>query len=541
MRKSAKFVIPAVALTLALAGCGLAGGDPMEDAQAAYEAGDYRAARIALAEALDDPESSADALPLYARTLLALEDGEGAERVIGQLRGHGHAPADLDAMAAHAAFLRSDHEEALSRAELPGAQTPLGAWVAIRALTALNRADEALARADGAVEAYPDDARLLATRGAMALAQRQVAQAKGWSQRALEAGENQLDALMLAGQLRLLRADYEGARSFYARAHDHYPADLGPLFALAATQADLGDNAAAKANLAALDAAAPGHPMGLLLSARLAFNEGDLDAAQAIVQRAESDIGKIPAGRLLMGEIAYLRGFPSQAITHLQQFLRMQPGHFHASTVLAQALAGEGETRRAFDLVAPLADSATATPQMLALASRLAGELEEDDRFAARLAQSLPEGFARRASEAQDALLAGNADQAERLYTALLEKGGSSDAVILNNAAHSALGSGDREAALRRARAAHALAPRDPRVADTLGWVLLENGKAAEGLRHLETAVAAQPGNLQIRWHYANALIANGRTAEARPIIRDMREFASADRRAAIDALLARL
>ena len=50
-----------------------------------------------------------------------------------------------------------------------------------------------------------------------------------------------------------------------------------------------------------------------------------------------------------------------------------------------------------------------------------------------------------------------------------------------------------------------------------------------------------QPGNLQIRWHYANALIANGRNAEARRIIQDMREFASADQREAMDALLARI
>ena len=39
----------------------------------------------------------------------------------------------------------------------------------------------------------------------------------------------------------------------------------------------------------------------------------------------------------------------------------------------------------------------------------------------------------------------------------------------------------------------------------------------------------------------ANALIANGRNAEARRIIQDMREFASADQREAMDALLARI
>lgn len=539
MKQTSK-LLPAM-MALALAGCGPGGGDPMVEAQAAYDAGDYQAARIALVSALEKPENMAEATPLYARTLLALGDGEGAQRIIGQLRNSANAPVELDAMAAHAAFLRGDFDEALNLTGLPGAQNPQGAWVAIRALTALDRNEAALEAADAAVETYPQDARLLATRGAMALAQRQVAAAKDWSLQALEADEAQIDALMLAGQLRLLRSDYAGAREFYASAHEHYPADLDALFALAAVEADLGNADTASDHLQALLSAAPGHPLALLLQARLAFVEGDLDEAQAILQGAEADIGRIPNGRLLMGEIAYLRGFPSQAIVHLREFLGMQPGHLHASTVLAQAYAGEGEARRAFDLIAPLADSATATPQLLSLASRLSGDLGEEDRFALRLADERPEHFADDASAAQEALLAGNAERAEQLYAALLEQGGESDAVILNNAAHASLGVGNKAEALRRARAAHALAPRDPRVADTLGWALLENGEAAAGLRHLETAVAAMPGNLQIRWHYANALIANGRAGEARPIIRDMREFAGAEQRAAMDELLARL
>lgn len=530
-----------VALALALAACGLGDSDPLADAQSAYAAGDYQAARIALASALENPESAAEARPLYARTLLALGDGDGAERVVEQLRETAEAPADLDAMAAHAAFLREDYAEALSRAEQPGAQNAYGAWVTIRTLTAMERNEAALTQADAAVETYPDDARLLATRGAMALAQRQTSAAKDWSQRALAADDTQMDALMLAGQLRLLRSDYDGALEFYARAHEHYPGDLGALYALAATQADAGDTDSAKDHLETLLAYSPEHPLGMLLGARLAFVEGDLDEANAILQRGEANIGGIPSGRLLMGEVAYLRGFPAQAIVHLREFLSMQPGHMHGTTVLAQAYAGEGENRRAFDLVAPLADSATATPQLLALASRLAGELGEEDRFASRVADSLPETFAANAAAAQDALLAGDAARAEALYAALLEQGGEGDAVILNNAAHAALGVDNAGEALRRARAAHALAPRDPRVADTLGWVLLENGEPAEALRHLQSAVQAQPGNLQIRWHYANALIANGRAGEARPIIRDMREFAGAEQRAAMDELLARL
>lgn len=533
-------IILAPLLALACTACGMLGGDPASDGRAAFEQRDYHVARIALATAIDDAETrSPELLEMYARTLLALEDGEGAERAVTMLRESGSAPADIEGLAAHAALLRGDYDTALSRAEI--ASSPLAEWVAINALGELDRSAEAIARADAAVDAFPEDARLLALRGTIALSQRYTAEAKDYAARALEADPENHDAMMLAGQLRVMRGDYEGAREIYAETATQNPASIAAMFALAATEADLGNTDAAKEQLDRVLSIAPGHPLALLLDAKLAFVEGDLNEAQAILQSAEGDIGRIPQGRLLMGEVAYLRGFPSQAIVHLERFLQFQPGHIHGSTVLARAHMDQGDTAEAWALVAPLADSATATPQLLALASALAGEVGEQDRFAGRIARVRSADFVQRAEAAQAALNNGEAEEAERLYSALLADGGQSDAVILNNAAHAALRSGNKPEALRRARLAHELASRDPRVADTLGWTLLENGQSAAALTHLTRAVEGQPGNLQIRWHYANALIANGRSAEARRIIGDLREFAGAEQRAAMDRLLARI
>ncbi len=530
----------AALLALSCAACGAYADDPLETGREAYAARDYNTARVALATAMNADNAAPEAAELYARTLLALGDGASAERVLDILRARPAPPADLQSLSAHAALLRGEFELALERADASHGQ-PLGEWVAVRALGELDRGEEALARADAAIEAYPDHAPLLAMRGAMAVAMRQISAAKDYSIRALAAGPDDLDALMLAGQLRVMRADYAEAHGFYTAAHDKHPADLGALFALAAVEADMGEYDQARGRLGSLLSAAPGHPMGLLLSARLAFVEGDVDEAHTIVQQSESNIGRIPQGRLLMGEIAYLRGFPAQAIVHLEAFLDDLPGHAHGSTVLARAFSEQGEQQRAWNLIAPLADSATATPQMLALASDLAGQVGQPDRFAARLAATLPDGFAERYRAAQNALDDGNAADAERLFAALIADGGNSDAVILNNGAHAALAAGNPREALRRARAAHDLTPRDPRVRDTLGWMLLENGEAGPALNHLTAAVQGQPGNLQIRWHYANALIANGRSGEARRIISEMREFAGAEQRAAMDRLLARI
>lgn len=526
-------------LALACASCGLTGDDPAVQGAAAFEQRDYRTARVALAEAMQADNPSAETGHLYLRTLLALGDGESADRVIALLQDQGRAPDDVGALSAHAALLREDYEAAITLAD--SANAPLAEWAAIRALGEMGRTQEAFDRADAALQAYPDNARILALRGAMALSQLQINQAKDLSERALAADAQDLDALMLAGQLRVQRSDYEGAAEFYQRAYDQHPSDIGALFALAAVEADLGQSDAASERLEQIFAVAPGHPMALLLEAKLAFADGDLNAANAILQSSEATIGRIPQGRLLMGEVAYLRGLPAQAMGHFERFLTEQPGHMHATTVLANILSEQGRHQEAWDLATPLADSATATPQLLSLASELSSQVGEEDRFSARLAASRPDGFAANARAAQQALLAGDNEEAHRLYSALLETGGGNDAVILNNAAMAALGAGENSAALTLARDAHTLAPRDPRVDDTLGWVLLENGERAESLSHLTDAYRAQPGNLQIRWHYANALIANGRNNEARIIITEMREFVGEEQREAMDALLAQL
>ena len=116
------------------------------------------------------------------------------------------------------------------------------------------------------------------------------------------------------------------------------------------------------------------------------------------------------------------------------------------------------------------------------------------------------------------------------------------NALILNNSAIAELNAGNSAQALQLARQAAALTPEDPQVMDTMGWVLLQaGGDKAEALAWLTRAVETMPGNLEIRWHYAAGLAANGRNADARNIIGGVREFANAEQRARIDELLASL
>jgi Tfp pilus assembly protein PilF len=109
---------------------------------------------------------------------------------------------------------------------------------------------------------------------------------------------------------------------------------------------------------------------------------------------------------------------------------------------------------------------------------------------------------------------AGQWSAAAREYEVLIASGVKS-AGVYDNYALVLLELGDPRA-LATAEKAHALAPGDPNVVDTYGWILSRTGRHEEGLRYLREARLRQPDNLDIRLHLARVLHETGRTSEAR-------------------------
>jgi len=70
--------------------------------------------------------------------------------------------------------------------------------------------------------------------------------------------------------------------------------------------------------------------------------------------------------------------------------------------------------------------------------------------------------------------------------------------------------------ALETAERAHKLQPDNAAIADTLGWILVEQGNPKRGLELLQRAVAAAPKNPEIRYHLAQALVKIGDHTRAR-------------------------
>lgn len=87
--------------------------------------------------------------------------------------------------------------------------------------------------------------------------------------------------------------------------------------------------------------------------------------------------------------------------------------------------------------------------------------------------------------------------------------------VALNNLA-SVLHEDKDSRALKYAEKAYELAPKSAPIADTLGWILVEQNDIARGLPLLKQANAIEPASLEIRYHLAVALMKSGDKTAAR-------------------------
>jgi tetratricopeptide (TPR) repeat protein len=70
--------------------------------------------------------------------------------------------------------------------------------------------------------------------------------------------------------------------------------------------------------------------------------------------------------------------------------------------------------------------------------------------------------------------------------------------------------------ALEYAEKAYKIAPDNPAIMDTLGWILVEQGNTGRGLPLLQKALSLAPDVAEIRYHFAVALVKSGDKAKAR-------------------------
>lgn len=275
---------------------------------------------------------------------------------------------------------------------------------------------------------------------------------------------------------------------------------------LAQAQVDKGDLAAARKTLADARAKSPNDLLIARAQVDLAVRDKDQGAALAL---AETLKASDPVAAARFGADALLRlGAPGKAVERLQAAYQAKPDSDLALDLFS-ARRRAGQEEAAF----------TGLNQWL--------ERSPEDRRALMVRAVSLQGI-------------GQKEKAEADYLRLLALDPVNPAALNNFAwLRHELG---RHDALDYAERAYNIAASSAEIADTYGWLLVQNGRLRNGISVLRAAAETSPDNADLQYHLAYALNQSGQSAEAKTMLgRLLSGSAQFSARAEAEALLAQL
>jgi Flp pilus assembly protein TadD len=264
---------------------------------------------------------------------------------------------------------------------------------------------------------------------------------------------------------------FDEARTRFRQAVDREPDNSRYWFNLGQSQLVLADPAAASESFRRAAELDPGSLPVALAAVRTALAQHNVPSARRTVDALLKEAPDDPVTQLLLGDVAMNEGRAQQAEVAYSRSFVLRPS----------SLASIGEYHARVRL-----DSPRAVEPLQRWLSR-----EPDDAEARHL---LADFFLGRGQDAE-----------AREQLEILIRQTPNDVVALNNLAW-LLRNTDKARAEQLAVQASAIAPDNPAVADTLGTILLANGKVAEALEVLKKAATALPDDKSVQGHYAEAL-----------------------------------
>lgn len=330
------------------------------------------------------------------------------------------------------------------------------------------------------------------------LAQKDFQKALAIANETVSANPDNPTALDLLGSVQLAMNDTPSAVSTFTKLTQQ--AAHSPDAHLRLATAQIADNklAAARSTLHKALKLKPDHEPSLAAMIRLEMSNDKPEQALQIARQIQADRPQSPAGFEHEGDIQLNQKNPALAIKAYEQALAKGAG----SSVLVKS-------HRAHVLAG--------NPAAAQLFVNWLARHPKDNTVRFHAAE-----YSAAIGQHQDAIVA---------YQTLLAQAPDS-AIALNNLANSYQRVGDQRA-LATAEKAYKLDSGHPAILDTLGWILVETGQAGRGLELIEKALAKAPGNPDIRYHHAMALLAHkGDKARARreleSLLRDAPEFSQA-------------
>lgn len=505
MKRLARQSLP-LALALLLAACGDDPAELVARADRSLAAHDYNAARIDLTSALKESPGDKALLLKLARAQVLLGDGEGALTTLRQIGGEGGP--HIARLSAEAEVLRGQPDAALDRL----GTDPSPDAERVRAMVHLARGEsEAAIAAFERGMAAGEDGRLIAAYAGYAIETGDAARAAMLVGRLQRLAPKDFRTLSLVASLAQLRGDMASAKAGWQAVEKAFPHRPEPLFALAELLEAEGKPGAALTLIDKAAVLAPRDPRVLALRVQVLSVKGDWAKVRALLQDSESELDPRSANGMAYAEALLRLGRPEQARAMFQRAVLLSPENRYARAMLGQAQLVAGDAAGAWRTLAPMMDSALATPQEIAMAAEaarrvgdpLAGELTRREKSADTLrAQQL-------AGEGQAAMARRDWARAVEAWSALMA--GRDDAEVLRKLAFARSQLGQHAEAIADADRALALRPASAEMLYMAGFARLRAGTDPAGaLRLLGEAASMDPGNPVYRADLAKAKAAAG-------------------------------
>jgi putative PEP-CTERM system TPR-repeat lipoprotein len=375
--------------------------------------------------------------------------------------------------------------------------------------------DQARARLDALIKERPNSASALYEKAMLDAATGRTADALRGLETLHDKHRNHVEGHVALIELYLQTGASDKALEAAKGVSQGQPGYLAIQAALARVQLARGDAAGARATLTSMTRVADFDPSAQYRIAQLQRMAGNPAGATYSLEKAlQGDSTYLPA-RIMQGEQMLTEGQLEKAEARAQELLKSPappPEVFRLAGDVAMArsqwqnaithyrngLAKGGSVELAGGLYE---------------AHRRAGNASQGRTAVEALVKERPRDLAFKLLLSQAQTDAGMLREAKATLEAVLKTGGES-APVLNNLANLQWQTKDA-AAQATAERAFKLAPADPLVLDTLGWILAQKGQTDAALKHLREARLRSPQNPEIRYHLAWVLAKTGRKAEA--------------------------
>ena len=296
------------------------------------------------------------------------------------------------------------------------------------------------------------------------------------------------EVLGVRGRLLVAERRYQEALSLLTELVESIPDSVTARLLLAECQVRLGHSKEARMEIDAVLQQDANNMVAVALLAQLEIREGELDQALEHSQRIQQEYPELYLGYQLEGDARTAR-----------------QDHDAAGKAYTEAWA----RRRSSELATKRAENSTLTGNPDAAAAQLQAWLS-DNPDDVRARQVLGVTYQQLGQE----------DKAVQAYEKVLSAD-SDNTVALNNLAWLYMQSNNPEAVVLAERAYNA-SPESPSVADTYGWILVQQDQADKGLRLLEQARDKLSDVAEVRYHYAVALYKTGAREAAQQLLEQL-------------------